>query len=314
MPLSWSRPIPSRLCPTGPDRMTSTLLSVLAPAKVNLFLHVGPVQANGRHPLDSLVVFAGPEAADRLDVEASDTLLLKLTGPGGGDVEADADNLVLKAARALQLEAGVSGGAAFTLDKHLPVAAGIGGGSADAAAALRLLTGLWDIDLAAAGKVAPGLGGDVPVALAGHAALMQGEGERVRRAAGLPRVPALLVNPRLACPTGPVFRAYDEAGGGAGFQEFGAVPPFERIYDLVHWLARQRNDLQAPAIALVPAIGDVLDRLANLPGVLLPRMSGSGATCFALFETDDAARQAEALLAAERPDWWVRATSLGDAV
>jgi 4-diphosphocytidyl-2-C-methyl-D-erythritol kinase len=154
----------------------------------------------------------------------------------------------------------------------------------------------------------------VPVALQGHAALMQGEGERVRRAAGLPRVPALLVNPNLACPTGPVFRDYDEAGGGAGFREFGAVPPFERVRDLVHWLGEQRNDLEAPAIAAVPEIAGVLDALAALPDALMTRMSGSGATCFALFETEDAPRWAEAQLSADRPDWWIRATTLGDAV
>mgnify|MGYP003646385880 FL=1 len=290
--------------------------SALAPAKVNLFLHVGPVQPNGRHPLDSLVMFAGEAAADRLSVMTSDDLSMTLTGPGMtnpdhiGPVD---DNLVLRAARALQAETGSTQGAAFTLEKHLPIAAGIGGGSADAAAALRLLTDLWGTETAAAHKIAPALGGDVPVALQGHAALMQGEGERIRRAPDLPRVPALLVNPGLACPTGPVFRAYDEAGGGAGFREFGAVPPFERVWDLVHWLGNQRNDLQAPAVAAVPEIAGVLDTLEALPDVLLARMSGSGATCFALFDTGDAARRAAAQLSAERPGWWIRATSLGDA-
>ena len=296
--------------------MKSGDYSALAPAKVNLFLHVGPVQPNGRHPLDSLVMFAGEAAADRLSVMTSDDLSMTLTGPGMtnpdhiGPVD---DNLVLRAARALQAETGSTQGAAFTLEKLLPIAAGIGGGSADAAAALRLLTDLWGTDTAAAHKIAPALGGDVPVALQGHAALMQGEGERIRRAPDLPRVPALLVNPGLACPTGPVFRAYDEAGGGAGFREFGAVPPFERVWDLVHWLGNQRNDLQAPAVAAVPEIAGVLDTLEALPDVLLARMSGSGATCFALFDTGDAARRAAAQLSAERPGWWIRATSLGDA-
>lgn len=296
--------------------MTTATLHALAPAKVNLFLHVGPVQANSRHPLDSLVVFAGDEAADRLSVVSGEDLALTITGPGAADpdiIGAMQDNLVLRAARALQAETGTTAGAAFTLEKHLPVAAGIGGGSADAAAALRLLTDLWGTDPAAARKVAPALGGDVPVALEGHAALMQGEGEKIRRAAGLPRVPAVLVNPGLACPTGPVFQAYDAAGGGAGFREFGAVPPFERVWDLVHWVGLQHNDLHVPAIALVPEIGDVLDRLAALPDVLLTRMSGSGATCFALFETVDAAQRAGALLAEEQPAWWVQSTTLGDA-
>lgn len=296
--------------------MKSADYSALAPAKVNLFLHVGPVRPNGRHPLDSLVMFAGEEAADRLSVMISDDLSMTIAGPGVtnpdhiGPVE---DNLVLRAARALQAETGTNQGAAFTLEKHLPIAAGIGGGSADAAAALRLLTDLWDTDPAAACRIAPALGGDVPVALRGHASLMQGEGERVRRAVGLPRVPALLVNPNLACPTGPIFRAYDKAGGGTGFREFGAVPPFERVRDLVHWLGEQRNDLEASAISAVPEIAGVLKTLKALPDALLTRMSGSGATCFALFETDDAARRAEAQLRADQPDWWIRATSLGDA-
>ena len=285
-----------------------------APAKVNLFLHVGPVQANGRHPLDSLVVFAGPEAADQLEVREADALSLTVTGPGAAEAGTGEDNLVLRAARALQAEAGVTAGAAITLDKQLPVAAGIGGGSADAAAALRLLTILWQTDPAAARAVAPGLGGDVPVALEGRPALMQGEGERVRRVTGLPALPAVLVNPGIACPTGPVFRAYDAAGGGAGFREFGAVPPFERVYDLVHWLGEQRNDLEPPAIALVPDIAGVLKQLSGLPGTILARMSGSGATCFALFDTLDAAQRAGALLADAHPDWWVRVTMLGEAV
>jgi 4-diphosphocytidyl-2-C-methyl-D-erythritol kinase len=297
--------------------MKSDDYSALAPAKVNLFLHVGPVQANGRHPLDSLVMFAGEAAADRLSVMISDDLSMTITGPGMtnpdhiGPVD---DNLVLRAARALKAETGTSRGATFSLEKHLPIAAGIGGGSADAAAALRLLTDLWGTDPAAARRIAPALGGDVPVALEGHAALMQGEGERLRRAAGLPRLPALLANPNLACPTGPVFRVYDEAGGGTGFRKFGAIPPFERVRDLVHWLGKQRNDLEVPAIAAVPEIAGVLDTLAALPDALMTRMSGSGATCFALFETDDAARRAEAQLSADRPDWWIRATTLGDAV
>ena len=291
-------------------------LQQMAPAKVNLFLHVGPVQANGRHPLDSLVVFAGAQAADRLIVTASDDLGMRITVNDStitDHIGPDEDNLVLRAARVLQAETGTGAGAMFTLEKHLPVAAGIGGGSADAAAALRLLTDLWGTDPAAARKVAPGLGGDVPVALEGHPALMQGEGERVRRVTDLPAVPAILVNPGFACPTGPVFRAYDAAGGGACFRTFGAVPPFERVWDLVHWLREQRNDLEAPAIALVPEIAGVLETLRTLPDVLLARMSGSGATCFALFDTMDAATKAAASLQKARPDWWVRATLLGEA-
>lgn len=288
-------------------------LTAYASAKVNLFLHVGPVQTNGRHLLDSLVVFAGPEAADRLSVRAAEDLSLNIFGPGADQVGPDEDNLVLRAAKALQTETGTRAGAAFSLEKNLPVAAGIGGGSADAAAALRVLSDLWHTDPAIARALAPQLGGDVPVALEGHPALMQGEGEQVRRMAGLPALPAVLVNPGVACPTGPVFRAYDKAGGGEGFCTFDTVPPFQRVRDFVGWLGEQRNDLEPPAIACVPAIATVLDRLDHLPGVLLTRMSGSGATCFALFDSEDAAQHAGAILAREHPDWWVRATLLGEA-
>lgn len=287
------------------------MLTAYAPAKVNLFLHVGPAQANGRHPLDSLVMFAGAEAADRLEVEPAAGLSLGVDGPASAGLEADEGNLVLRAARTLQEASGTSEGAAIRLNKLLPVAGGIGGGSADAGAALRLLTSLWGLDAAHATAVAPGLGGDVPVALHNAPALMQGEGERVVPVGGLPSIPAILVNPGLACPTGPVFAAYDAAGGGDGFSAFGNVPVFENAAGLLDWLQVQRNDLEGPAIGLVPGIGGVLEVLSGLAESRLSRMSGSGATCFALFGTREAADDAAARVAADNPGWWVRATMLG---
>lgn len=285
----------------------------LAPAKVNLFLHVGAVQANGRHPLDSLVMFAGPEAADRVSAEPADTLTLNVTGPRSGGLETDGDNLVLRAAHALCVAKGQARGAALTLDKHLPVAAGIGGGSADAGATLRVLQKLWSLERDLVRQVAVPLGGDVPVALEGLTALMQGEGEQVRVQENLPRLPAVLVNPAVGCPTGPVFRAFDEKGGGSAFSALEAVPAMRSQEDLIAWLAHQRNDLQSPAVRLVPAIGEVLDILNAMPGSHLVRMSGSGATCFALFATDDHALSAARDLERTHPKWWIRATSLGDA-
>ncbi|MFN3312094.1 MAG: 4-(cytidine 5'-diphospho)-2-C-methyl-D-erythritol kinase [Hyphomonas sp.] len=282
-----------------------------APAKVNLFLHVGPAKANGRHDLDSLVVFADGAAADRLSVTALETLGLEINGPRATQTGAIADNLVLKAARALQAASGSRDGAFFRLNKMLPVAAGIGGGSSDAAAALRLLTRLWEIDPAHAVAVAPGLGGDVPVALLGEAAMMRGEGERVSPVRLPGRLPALLANTGLACPTGPVFAGFDAAGSGKDFVETGDIPAFQSLDELTDWLAVQRNDLEAPAIRLVPEIGDLMGWLQAQPGARLVRMSGSGATCFALFAEMDAARRAEA---AFRQDWrggWAAACSLG---
>ena len=289
------------------------ILDRLAPAKVNLFLHVGPAKANGRHALDSLVVFAGPEASDRLTAGPGDALTLDVTGPGAGEAGRGQDNLVLRAARALREAAGPGPGARLTLDKRLPVAAGIGGGSADAAAGLRLLTALWGLDPGLAARLAPSLGGDVPVALAGMPALMRGEGERVRPVSLPGPLPALLVNPGRPCPTGAVFAAYDADDGGQGFAEIPAVPDFHSIEALALWLHEQRNDLAAPAIRLVPEIGLALESLRAQPGVHLARMSGSGATCFALFDTLAAASQASAAIARDRPDWWRAVCHLGAA-
>lgn len=289
------------------------ILSALAPAKVNLFLHVGPLKPNGRHDLDSLVVFAGPEAADRLSVEPSDILTLSVTGPAAADAGAGPGNLVLKAARALRAEAGIASGAALHLEKNLPVAAGIGGGSADAAAALRLLTRLWGINPRHARSVAPGLGGDVPVALLGTPAFMRGEGERVEAVTLPAPLPAVLYNPGIACPTGPVFERFDKASGGAGFAETGPLPVLADMNALITWLAGQRNDLAAPARLLVPALGRATRALPPLPLAMLTRMSGSGATFLALYPSLAAAQESAGLLSASHPDWWVRATLLGGA-
>jgi 4-diphosphocytidyl-2-C-methyl-D-erythritol kinase len=290
------------------------MISVTASAKVNLYLHVGPVQENGRHPLDSLVVFAGAEASDQLTMGMADALSLALSGPSAGAIEAGSDNLVLLAAEALRGASGGSCGAEMALEKHLPVAAGIGGGSADAGAALRGLTTLWNLSPDFAAQVAPGLGGDVPVSLYSAPCLMQGEGERVTPVNLLAPLPAVLVNPGVACPTGPIFLAFDGAGGGKGFREQ-PLPDFPSGADgktaLINWLSLQENDLQAPAIALVPEVGSVLGALEAIDTALVCRMSGSGATCFALFETMDEARAAAVQLRAAHQGWWVQATELG---
>jgi len=286
-------------------------LTAFAPAKVNLFLHVGAAKPNGRHDLDSLVVFSDSQASDHVTVELADDLFLEVTGPFTEESGALADNLVLRAARALREASGVRKGAHIVLGKWLPVAAGIGGGSSDAAATLRLLTQLWEIDPAHAAAIAPELGGDVPVALAGVPALMRGEGERVEAVRFPGRLPALLVNPRVACPTGPVFRAYDAAGGGSAFREIDPLPEFPGQDQLTGWLSQQRNDLEAPAMALVPDVSDVLAFLKAQRGVRLARMSGSGATCFALFDALSFAELASVVLKQEARGWWAKPCLLG---
>ncbi|MGC8477686.1 MAG: 4-(cytidine 5'-diphospho)-2-C-methyl-D-erythritol kinase [Acetobacteraceae bacterium] len=266
-----------------------------APAKLNLFLHVLGRRADGYHRLDSLAVFAG--AADRLRAEPAAGLTLDIIGPHGAALAGEADNLVLRAARALAAAAGITAGASLVLDKRLPVASGIGGGSADAAASLRLLCRLWNLDPSRVElmAIAARLGADVPVCLAARPARMGGVGEILSEPPALPRFGLALVNPGLPVATAAVFRARAGAFSApaalpAGFADAAALAAF--------LAANTRNDLEAPARALCPAIGEVLAALAATPGCLLARMSGSGATCFGLFASPEAAT------APSRPGWW----------
>lgn len=283
--------------------------AVAAPAKVNLYLHVGRPRPDGMHPLESLVAFA--DIGDRLIARPADDLSLAITGPFAPTLSADAgENLVIAAARRLQAAAGVAFGARLLLEKRLPIASGIGGGSADAAAALRVLNALWRLDFSTAdlAAVGAGLGADVPVCVESRAAMMSGVGEKVR-ATPLPELFAVLVNPLIPAPTAAVYRAFDAKGAGAGFREEG--PP--DIASEAHTTLRtRRNDLTAAAIEVAPAIADVLRALEDAPGARLVRLSGSGATGFALFEDFRAAESAAAALRANYPSWWIAPTRLGD--
>ncbi|HSF96593.1 MAG TPA: 4-(cytidine 5'-diphospho)-2-C-methyl-D-erythritol kinase [Thermohalobaculum sp.] len=270
-----------------------------APAKVNLFLHLRGRRPDGYHLLDSLAVF--PRLGDRLSATRAARLSLSLAGPFGGDLRDAPDNLVLRAARALAAERGVEAGAALVLEKVLPVASGIGGGSADAAAALRLLARLWGVALPADAGL--GLGADVPVCLsAPEPRMVSGIGERLTPPPPLPGFWIVLANPGEAVATGAVFAALER-------RDYPAGPPmpaagFAGFGDLVGWLARQRNDLQQAATALCPAIAGVLEALE---GAALARMSGSGATCFALHGTAAGAEAQAERLARANPGWWVAA-------
>jgi len=268
-----------------------------APAKVNLYLHVTGRRADGYHLLDSLAVF-GP-AADTLEARPAEKLTLALDGPFGAALSAEPDNLVLRAARALAARGGTTQGAALRLTKRLPVASGIGGGSADAAAALRLLNRLWGIGLdeAALAALAAPLGADVPVCVASRPAIMQGVGELIRPAPELPPCGLLLVNPRLPLATPAVFRA--RQGGFSLPAELPASWP--DVASMATDLGRLANDLEAPALSLCPMIAEVLAALRARPGCLLARMSGSGATCFGLFTTPDEAEAAGRTLPRA---WW----------
>lgn len=284
--------------------MTQSRRLVLdAPAKVNLYLHVTGRREDGYHTLDSLVAFTG--TGDCLSAEDDGGLSLEIAGPFAPSLEQGGDNLVMRAALALQDAFGIARGAKLRLDKALPVASGIGGGSADAAAALRLLCALWELpaDDARLGEIALALGADVPVCLAGRPALMSGIGETVLPVPALPPCGVLLVNAREPVPTPSVFRARNGA-----FSEAAAWPAPDATEGLMQALSARRNDLTLAAISVSPVIADVLGAIKVLEGCRIARLSGSGGTCFGLFDDKAAAARAGAALAASRSGWWVSAT------
>jgi 4-diphosphocytidyl-2-C-methyl-D-erythritol kinase len=279
---------------------------MLARAKVNLYLHITGKRADGYHLLDSLIVFA--DTGDEVSLAPSDRLSLSIDGPFAPGLGAGPGNLVLRAAQALQEVANTRSGAAIRLTKNLPVASGIGGGSADAAATLSGLCGLWNVapGRAALHAIAARLGADVPVCLDGVASFVGGIGEVLAPARGLPPAWLLLANPRIATPTPAVFKARQGPFSKAARW---SEPPRD-FADFATRLRSSANDLTEAAISVTPAIRDVLVALAALPGCVLARLSGSGATCFGLFADESGARAGEATLRGARPDWWVTAAPI----
>ena len=264
-----------------------------APAKVNLALHVTGRRADGYHLLDSLVVFAG--VGDMVSAAPAADVSLSITGPQSAALTVADDNLVLRAARLM------TGAFRLTLDKHLPVASGIGGGSADAAATLRLIARLSGHPLPPAAEVLR-LGADVPVCLAGQPVRMTGIGEGLHPLTHpLPPAWLVLVNPGQAVSTPEVFRALDRRDN-APMQ---ALPRLRDAAELAAWVAMQRNDMEPAATRLLPVIAEVRRALSSQPGCLLSRMSGSGATCFGLFADPLSANAAARVISAAQPGWWV---------
>ena len=281
-------------------------IRVGAPAKLNLYLHVTGRRADGYHELDSLVTFTA--LADTLEIAPAETLGLTVSGPVADALDG-ADNLAARAAVALAERLGRPANVRITLDKRIPVAAGLGGGSADAAAVLRGLARLWGLGAEHAGvlqETARSLGADVPVCLASRAACMAGIGEALSAPPSLPPCAVLLVNPGVPVATGPVFAARRGT--------FSAASPIDEAPQdaaaLAALLRSRRNDLERPALEQAPEIGRVLTRLAEAPGCLLARMSGSGGTCFGLFEDEAAAAGAASAIARDHPAWWVQPTQL----
>ncbi len=276
------------------------MISERASAKINLFLHVGERRTDGFHPLQSLAVFT--DMGDVLSIEPAPELSLTVMGPFARGLAGESDNLVLRAARALG-----SRGAKLILAKNLPVASGIGGGSADAAAALRGLNQLWNAgkDAGALCEIAASLGSDIPVCVNSAPSFMEGRGEILRQPQSMPRIPMLLVNPGVAVPTKDVFAGLKERSGVAMALPGGR---FGDTADLLRFLDTTRNDLEAPAVALQPVIAEVLAAMRALPGALLVRMSGSGATCFGIFADDNACIRAAQVVRKAAPDWWIAPT------
>lgn len=268
-------------------------------AKINLTLHITGQRADGYHLLDSLVVFAS--IADQVEVAAADKLSLIIDGPYGAGLAADDGNLVMRAARLLH----PNRGAAVRLTKELPVASGIGGGSADAAASLRALARLWEMPLPNPAGVAT-LGADVPACLHGRPLRLRGIGEQISDLPPLPALDIVLVNPGVAVPTPAVFKALTQKQNPAMAD---VLPNWPDAAAFCTWLARQRNDLLPPAMTLAPGIATVLAALRQSE-CLFAGMSGSGATCFALFVPGADAETARAAIAKAQPEWWAAAGQL----
>jgi 4-diphosphocytidyl-2-C-methyl-D-erythritol kinase len=286
--------------------------STLAPAKVNLFLHVGAPGEDGYHPICSLMAFA--DIGDRLSAREAEAFALSVRGPFAREIGPGEDNLVMRAVRALVAE--VKRPVAprgLVLEKLLPVASGLGGGSSDAGAALRLLRDELELPVndERLQTVAASLGADGAACLWGRPVIAEGRGERLSPAPALPPLDAVLVRPPVAVSTAEVYRRFDADG------RFGDVTPplepdnFETPQELGAWLTRQRNDLEAAAVAVAPDVGAVLDTLRDEPETLLARVSGSGGTCFALCAGDIEAEGLAERIEALAPTWWVKRCRLG---
>ncbi|MCH8098023.1 MAG: 4-(cytidine 5'-diphospho)-2-C-methyl-D-erythritol kinase [Proteobacteria bacterium] len=274
-------------------------MAVAAPAKINLYLHLLGRRDDGYHLLDSLIVFL--DFADTVSVRLADGLSLGLSGPSAPALEGTGDNLVLDAARALAEAGGCKAGAAIELTKRVPVAAGLGGGSADAAATLLALSTLWRLDLphARLAEIALGLGADVPVCLDSRPAFVGGIGEELEPAPSLPPVWVTLVNPGKALATKDVFAAH-----GGGFTRPGRFnASLKDAGALANQLRPLGNGLTAAALRLAPGIGEVLEAIEATEGCLLARMSGSGATCFGLYNDEAGATAAAGAIRRAHPDW-----------
>ena len=273
-------------------------IEVLAPAKINLTLHVTGQRTDGYHELDSLVVFT--DVGDRLTLKEEDELNVEISGPFALKLDLSDDNLVMRAARLMASKKG----ARIKLEKNLPVSSGIGGGSSDAAATMRGLASLWQTDVP---TDVTSLGADVPVCLRAAPTRMRGIGDVLDEVPSLPPSWLVLVNPGVAVSTPKIFSMLRNKENAPMPDE---LPDLGSTADFAAWLGWMRNDLEAPAMLAQPVIATVLSALRAQKGCLLARMSGSGATCWGLFDNPEIAQRAADILADERPGWWVQVSEI----
>jgi len=281
-------------------------ITIFAPAKINLYLHITAKRNDDYHLIESLVVFA--DYGDQITVTPSKKLRLKINGQFADYIKPDNNNLVIKAALLLAKASGIEPTGNITLTKNLPVSSGIGGGSADAAATLRALTELWDIQIStdSLSSLAEELGADVPICLKGVTSIVTGIGEKITPVPKLPNFWLVLVNPNVLVSTAEVFSAFRG--------KFLITQPFntqqKSIDKLVNSLSQYKNNLTPASVSIAPVIKDVLEALRSTENQLLSRVSGSGATCFSLFKTKSHADAAAKELALKYPNWWIKATSI----
>lgn len=287
-------------------------MELLAPAKINLFLHITGKRDNGYHELESLISFA--DFGDILHIQDAKDLSFsaqgafeKLFKKSEIDTSPTSKNIIIKTLWALAELAGRDPKLKIILEKNLPLAAGIGGGSADAAAMARYLVDVWNIPQnSKLDEILLSLGADVPVCFYGHSAFVSGIGEDIKAAPSMPKTHAVLVNPRQSCSTQDIFEKFN-----SGYRKSIELPKsFETTQNLCEFLKAQHNDLEDAAIRNIPAIYDILTLLDEFDDCLLARMSGSGATCFGIFETQDQAINAKRQLRQTHPDWWIKAGTL----
>lgn len=287
-------------------------MQIIAPAKVNLFLHVGDKQRNGFHPINSLMVFADQNVADQIHLKPAKEFQLEVAGEFASDLDLLEDNLITKTIQQLQCITNAPINHHVKLTKNIPIAAGLGGGSADAGAILRVLGSHLKLSGETLLKIAISLGSDVPACLMSQPCFVSGQGEKVRLLENFPSLFAVLVNCGQSCSTSKVFKQFDLTQRPNSVNKTEISERCSDLNSLIEWLVdNTTNDLEGPAREVVPDINEILETLRSISGIKLARVSGSGSTCFGLCENKESAEKVASEIEKYRPHWWVKSVCLG---